>query len=177
MSLASSIIKLRRILKMHTTNTQSMGSAEEQKNKQVVRQYIEAFNRQDTERLGQLVSSTNQSFQFSGMHPSMDWNRTKQFFAAFWSAFPDLSAKIEEMVAEGDKVAIRVINTGTHKGEFQGILPTGKKVSFGGRDFITLRDGKIVEQRASVDMMELMQQIGAIPAPPTTAGSNTAAHS
>jgi predicted ester cyclase len=106
----------------------------------------------------------------------MDWNRTKQFFAAFWSAFPDLSAKIEEMVAEGDKVAIRVINTGIHKGEFQAILPTGKKVSFGGRDFITLRDGKIVEQRASVDMMELMQQIGAIPAPPT-AGSNTAAHS
>ena len=109
----------------------------------------------------------------------MDWNRTKQFFASFWSAFPDLSAKIEEMVAEGDKVAIRVINTGTHKGEFQGVLPTGKKVSFGGRDFITLRDGKIVEQRASVDMMELMQQIGAIPsAPPTAAGSsNTAAHS
>jgi steroid delta-isomerase-like uncharacterized protein len=161
---------------MHTTNTQSMGSAEEQKNKQVVRQYIEAFNRQDTERLGQLVSSTNQSFQFSGMHPSMDWNRTKQCFAAFWSAFPDLNAKIEEMVAEGDKVAIRVINTGTHKGGFQGVLPTGKKVSFGGRDFITLRDGKIIEQRASVDMMELMQQIGAIPAPPT-AGSNTAAHS
>jgi predicted ester cyclase len=49
----------------------------------------------------------------------MDWNRTKQFYAAFWSAFPDLSAKIEEMVAEGDKVAIPVINTGTHKGEFQ----------------------------------------------------------
>jgi steroid delta-isomerase-like uncharacterized protein len=153
-----------------------MGLAEEQKNKQVVRQYIEAFNRQDTERLSQLVSSTNQSFQFSGMHSSMDWNRTKQFFAAFWTAFPDLSAKIEEMVAEGDKVAIRVINTGTHKGDFQGIPPTGKQVSFEGRDFVTLRDGKIVEQRAGVDMMELMQQIGAIPAPPT-AGSNNIAHS
>jgi steroid delta-isomerase-like uncharacterized protein len=142
-----------------------MGSAEEQ-NKQVVRQYIEAFNRQDIERLGQLVLSTNHSFQFSGMHSSMDWNRTKQFYAAFWSAFPDLSAKIEEMVAEGDKVAIPVINTGTHKGEFQGIPSTGKNVSFGGRDFLTLSDGKIVEQRASVDMMGLMQQIGAIPTPP-----------
>jgi steroid delta-isomerase-like uncharacterized protein len=142
-----------------------MGSAEEQ-NKQVVRQYIEAFNRQDIERLGQLVLRTNHSFQFSGMHSSMDWNRTKQFYAAFWSAFPDLSAKIEEMVAEGDKVAIPVINTGTHKGEFQGIPSTGKNVSFGGRDFLTLSDGKIVEQRASVDMMGLMQQIGAIPTPP-----------
>jgi steroid delta-isomerase-like uncharacterized protein len=140
-----------------------MESTEEQ-NKHVVRQYIEAFNRQDMERMGQLVSSTNQSFQFPGMPSSMDWDRTKQFYAAFWSAFPDLSAKIEEMVAEGDKVAIRVINTGTHKGEFQGIPPTGKKVSFGGRDFLTLRDGKIVEQWAGADMMELMQQIGAIPA-------------
>jgi steroid delta-isomerase-like uncharacterized protein len=153
-----------------------MGLAEEQ-NKQVVRQYIEAFNLQDTERLGQLVSSINQSFQFSGMHSSsMDWNRTKQFFAVFWSAFPDITAKIEEMVAEGDKVAIRVINTGTHKGEFQGIPPTSKKVSFGGRDFLTLKDGKIVEQRAGVDMMELMQQIGAIPAE-THATSNSTTRS
>ena len=149
-----------------------MGLAEEQ-NKQVVRQYIEAFNRQDTERLGQLVSSTNQSFEFSGMHTSMDWNRTQQFFAVFWTAFPDLSAKIEEIVAEGDKVAIRVINTGTHKGDFQGIPPTGKEVSFEGRDFITLRDGKIVEQQAGVDMMELMQQIGAIPAETHATASST----
>ena len=168
------MIELQRILKMRITNIQSMESTEEQKNKQVVRQYIEAFNRQDTERLGQLVSSTNQSFQFSGMRSSLDWNRTQKFFAVFWSAFPDISATIEEIVAEGDKVAIRVINTGTHKGEFQGILPTGKKVSFGGRDFITLRDGKIVEQRASVDMMELMQQIGAIPTSPTPGSNNTA---
>ena len=149
-----------------------MGLAEEQ-NKQVVRQYIEAFNRQDIERLGQLVSSTNQSFQFSGMHSSMDWNRTQQFFAVFWTAFPDLSAKIEEIVAEGDKVAIRVINTGTHKGDFQGIPPTGKKVSFEGRDFMTLRDGKIVEQQAGVDMMELMQQIGATPAEIHASASST----
>jgi steroid delta-isomerase-like uncharacterized protein len=149
-----------------------MGLAEEQ-NKQVVRQYIEAFNRQDTERLGQLVSSTNQSFEFSGMHTSMDWNRTQQFFAVFWTAFPDLSAKIEDIVAEGDKVAIRVLNTGTHKGDFQGIPPTGKKVSFEGRDFMTLRDGKIVEQQAGVDMMELMQQLGAIPAETHASASST----
>jgi steroid delta-isomerase-like uncharacterized protein len=149
-----------------------MGLAEEQ-NKQVVRQYIEAFNRQDTERLGQLVSSTNQSFEFSGMHTSMDWNRTQQFFAIFWTAFPDLSAKIEDIVAEGDKVAIRVLNTGTHKGDFQGIPPTGKRVSFEGRDFMALRDGKIVEQQAGVDMMELMQQIGAIPAETHASASST----
>jgi steroid delta-isomerase-like uncharacterized protein len=142
----------------------------------VVRQYIEAFNRQDIERMGQLLlSSTNQSFHFPGMPTFMDWERAKQLYASFWSAFPDLTAKIEEIIAEGDKVAIRVINTGTHKGEFQGIPPTNKKVSFGGRDFVTLRDGKIAEQWAGTDMMELMQQIGAIPASvQSSANSNTA---
>jgi steroid delta-isomerase-like uncharacterized protein len=152
-----------------------MGSAEEQ-NKQVVRQYIEAFNRQDIERLGQLVLSTNHSFQFSGMHSSMDWNRTKQFYAAFWSAFPDLSAKIEEMVAEGDKVAIRVINTGTHKGEFLGMPPTYKKVSFVGVGFLTIRDGKIIEQWSVNDTMGLMQQIGAIPPAPSSSDSSRNTH-
>jgi steroid delta-isomerase-like uncharacterized protein len=148
----------------------------QEQNKQVVRQYIEAFNRQDIERMGELVvSSSNQSFHFPGMPKSMDWNRAKQLYASFWSAFPDLSANIEEIVAEGDKVAIRVINTGTHKGEFQGTPPTNKKVSFGGRDFVTLRDGKMLGQWADADMMELMQQIGAIPASvQSSANSNTA---
>ena len=141
----------------------------------MVHQYIEAFNRQDIERMGQLVSSTNQSFHFPGMPTSMDWDRVKQLYASFWRAFPDLSAKIEEIVAEGDKVAIRVINTGTHKGEFQGIAPTNKRVSFGGRDFVTLRDGKIIEQWTGADMIELMQQIGAISGTPrSSASSNTA---
>ena len=153
----------------------SSSSAQEQ-NKQVVRQYIEAFNRQDIEGMGQLVvSNTNQSFHFPEMPTSMDWERVKQLYASFWSAFPDLTAKIEEIVAEGYKVAICVINTGTHKGEFQGIPSTNKKVSFGGRDFVTLRDGKIAEQWAGTDMMELMQQIGAIPASvQSSANSNTA---
>jgi steroid delta-isomerase-like uncharacterized protein len=155
----------------------SSSSVQEQ-NKQVVRQYIEAFNRQDIERMGQLVvSSTNQSFHFPGMPTSIDWERAKQLYASFWSAFPDLSAKIEEIVSEGDKVAIRVINTGTHKGEFQGIAPTNKKVSFGGRDFVTLRDGKIAEQWAGTDMMELMQQIGAIPMTSHAIGTNSTTHS
>jgi predicted ester cyclase len=67
-------------------------------------------------------------------------------------------------MADGDKVAVRVINTGTHKGEFLGMAPTYKKVSFVGVGFLTIRDGKIVEQWSVNDTMGLMQQIGAIPA-------------
>ena len=64
--------------------------------------------------------------------PAMDWNGHKQFIIAITNAFPDVHHEIIDMVAEGeDKVADRFNITGTHKGELQGIPPTGKKVSFG----------------------------------------------
>jgi steroid delta-isomerase-like uncharacterized protein len=131
-------------------------------NKQLIRQYFEAYDRQDTERIGQLVSNSNYFFHLPGM-PSMDWNGTKQFYAAAWSAFPDLHHEILDIVAEGDKVAVRYNIIGTHKGELQGIPPTGKKVSFSAMDFITLMDGKVAEEWEIADTMGLMQQIGAIP--------------
>jgi steroid delta-isomerase-like uncharacterized protein len=150
-----------------------MASAQEQqKNKQVVRQFFEAADRQDIEGMGQLVSSTNYFFHFPGM-PPMDWNTHKQFFTAFTSSFPDLRHEIVDLVAEGDKVAVRFNVTGTHKGELQGIPPTGKKVSFGAMDFITLTDGKIVEDWLNADILGVMQQIGAIPAD-ARASSSTA---
>jgi steroid delta-isomerase-like uncharacterized protein len=154
-----------------------MASAQEQQqqeNKQVVRQFFEAFDRHDTERIGQLVSSTNYSFHFSGM-PPMDWNGHKQFIVAVTNAFPDVHHDIVDMIAEGeDKVAIRFDVTGTHKGEFQGMPPTGKKVSFGGMEFFTIINGKIAEIWVSIDMMRLMQQVGAIPADAHASSNNLA---
>jgi len=151
-----------------------MASSAQEQNKQVVRQFFEAFDRQDTERIGQLVSSSNYSFHISGM-PPMDWNGTKQFYTAFWSTFPDLHHDILDLVTEGDKVAVRYNIIGTHKGELQGIPPTGKEVSFSAMDFITLIDGKVAEEWEIPDTMGLMQQIGAIPTPPSAAsGSSTA---
>ena len=97
-----------------------MASSAQEKNKEIVRECVKAWDRHDTERMEQLVSSSNYSFQSPGMSP-INWNATKQFLTAFWSAFPDLSHKIEDIMADGDKVAVRVINTGTHKGEFLGI--------------------------------------------------------
>ena len=138
-------------------------TTEEQQNKQVVRRFFEALNRQDTERMDQLVSSNDYSLHFSGM-PPMDWNGSKkEFLTPFATAFPDLHRNIVDMVAEGDKVAVSINVTGTYKGEFQGIPATGKQVSFTAMDMLTISDGKITEEWATADMMGLMQQIGAIP--------------
>ena len=142
----------------------SSSAQEEEQNKQVVRQFFELLDRHDTESMGQLlISSTDYSFHIGGMPSPVDWNEHKRLLAGFNSAFPDLHHEIVDMVAEGDKVAIRLSVTGTHKGEFQGIPPTGKKLSLDEMGFISIIDGKIVEGWISADTMGLMQQIGALP--------------
>jgi steroid delta-isomerase-like uncharacterized protein len=152
----------------------SSAQDQQRRNKQVVRQYFEAYDRHDTERIGQLVSSGNYTFHLSGMPSPMDWNATKQFYTAAWSAFPDLHHDILDIVTEGeDKVAVHYNIIGTHKGELQGIPPTGKEVSFGAMDFIILIDGKVAEEWEIADTMGLMQQIGAIPSAPPFADSRS----
>jgi steroid delta-isomerase-like uncharacterized protein len=102
----------------------------------------------------------------------MDWNGHKQFIIAITNAFPDIHHDIVDLVAEGqDKVAVRFYATATHKGEFQSIPPTSKKVSFDGMNFFTIIDGKVAEGWVIVDMMGLMQQVGAIPAPHASSGA------
>ena len=139
--------------------------AQEEQNRDVVGQFFEFYNEHNIESIGQLISSSNYSFHLPGMAP-LDWNTHKQFIAAIISAFPDFRHNVIDVVAERDKVAVRFNLTGTHKGEFQSIPPTGKQVSFEGTEFFTIIDGKIVQEWVIVDMIGLLQQLGAIPAPP-----------
>jgi len=88
----------------------------------------------------------------------------KQVVAAYRAAFPDLCLTIEELIAEGDKIADRWSWTGTHKGEFMGVAPTGKKVTAKGVSIVRIADGKIVEIQSASDRLDLMQQLGAIAA-------------
>ena len=95
--------------------------------------------------------------------PTTDWIGHKQLFTALIGAFPDLRHNTVDRVTEVDKVAVRLNVTGTHKGDFQGILPNGKKLSLDEMGFITIIDGRIIEGCISADTTRLMQQIGAIP--------------
>ena len=144
-----------------------MASVEEH-NKQVVGRFFEFYNAHDIESMGHLISSSNYSFQFPGM-PPMDWNGHKQFIVGIIRAFPDFHRNVTDVVAERDKVAVRFNITGTHKGELQDIPPTGKQVSLEGTEFFTIVDGKILEEWVIVDMIGLLQQVGAIPAGSSTA--------
>ena len=79
---------------------------QQEENKQVIRQFFELLDRHDTERMGQLlISNSNYSFHPSG-RPAMDWNTHKQLLGIVTRAFPDICHNIQDMVAEGDKVAV-----------------------------------------------------------------------
>lgn len=94
----------------------------------------------------------------------------KQFFAMMRDAFPDLKFDIHFMLAEGDKVAVYITMSGTQKKDFAGIPSSGKKFSANTIDIIRIADGKAVEHWGVTDGMTMMQQLGAMPAPPLSAG-------
>ena len=99
--------------------------------------------------------------------PGIPKNRegVKQFFSLLHTAFPDTMATIENLVVQGDMVAARLVVTGTHRGDFAGIPPTGKQVSIQVFDLVRVIDGKITEHWGLSDQLSLLQQLGAIPAP------------
>ena len=83
----------------------------------------------------------------------------------FRQAFPDSYFTIEDMMAEGEKVATRKTFHGTHQGESMGILPTGQQVSMGLIDIVRIADGRVVEHWSMADNLGMMQQLGIVPLP------------
>jgi len=82
------------------------------------------------------------------------------------TAFPDMRWSVEEQLQDNDKVLTRFVWTGTHQGEFLGIPATGRPVSVWGMVLDRVAKGRIKETRIIMDMLGLMAQLGAVPAPP-----------
>lgn len=89
----------------------------------------------------------------------------KELVASYRDAFPDARFSMEDQIAKGDKVVTRWSARAAHKGELNGIPPTGEQVSVTGVDIHRLANGKIEEAWSHWDTLGLMQQIGAIPSP------------
>jgi steroid delta-isomerase-like uncharacterized protein len=86
----------------------------------------------------------------------------KQFLAGTHRSFPDWHWSVEDILAEGDKVAYRFTMHGTDKGGFIGLPPTGKKVSLTGIGILRFANSKIVERWTIADSMTLLRQLGAV---------------
>jgi len=91
----------------------------------------------------------------------LDLGQTKEAARTFYAAFPDLSHRIEDLIAEGDRVALRTVDEGTHRGEFEGIRATGKRVAFEVIAIYRIEAGKIAEAWEQIDLDGLRRQLGA----------------
>jgi len=84
----------------------------------------------------------------------------KQFVSMFRTSFSDISTTVNDLIAEGDKVAWNWTMRGTHSGEFMGVPATGKKITFSGITIDKFIDGQIGERWSQADFAGLMQQLG-----------------
>ena len=140
-------------------------SAEE--NKAVVRRWIEAYNERDLEAEADVLAPDIVVHVPAAPGPleGLEAEAWRRFSGSFAEAFPDLRLTVQDIAAEGDTVAARVDFHGTHRGEFQGIPPSGKEVAFSSMEFNRVADGKVEEHWVELDLLGLMQQLGAIPKP------------
>jgi steroid delta-isomerase-like uncharacterized protein len=142
-----------------------------EQNKALFRQFIdEVFNQGNMSAVDELVAPD--FVEHEELPPGIPTDRkgVKQLTLMLRSAFPDFKATIEDMLAEGDKVVVRMTWRGTHKGEFMGIPATGKSVSIGVIDIVRFSEDKFVEHWGLMDNASMMQQLGAVPAPGMVAG-------
>ena len=126
-------------------------------NKAVIRRfYDECWNTGNTDIIDQFIAPAYQSASVG-----QDRDHYIVLMQSLRTSFPDLHWAIEELIAEGDKVVNHWTLHGTHRGEYQGVAPTGKKVTMQGVTIFRLKDGKIVDRWALGDSAGLMRQLTA----------------
>jgi predicted ester cyclase len=100
-------------------------------------------------------------------HPGLA--ETRVYLPLALAAFPDLSARTEQVVAEGDRVAIHIWLRGTHLGDLAGIPATGKAVEFQLISIERVKEGRIIQHNSEAGWMHVLMQLGALPARGETA--------
>ncbi len=135
-----------------------------EENKAIVRRIIDDFNHG---YLDSVVELSAPDFIYHGAPPGVPPTREgwKQLLAMFRAGFPDIQFDIKHLIAEGDLAMVRFTGHGTHQGEIMGIPATGREVAFSGVVTLRFANGKMVERWEEFDMMGMMMQLGAIPAP------------
>jgi ketosteroid isomerase-like protein len=135
-------------------------------NSATVRRFWQGFNAHNLEIWDEVCTPDFINHDAGLPTPDADLPTIKETISQLlFRAFPDLQTAEEDLVAEGNKVAIRQTMRGTHQGEFMGIAPTGKEISFSGVWLAHLSNGKIKEQWVYFDALGLLQQVGAVPTP------------
>jgi predicted ester cyclase len=139
---------------------QIMTTEDLERNKALVRRAV-AFNHGADDEAAEIFGAG--FIGYMPGRPPMDRVTMDQFIGEFAGGFPGYTFEIQDQVAQGDIVFNRLTWKGVHRGEFAGVAATGRPIELSGINLFRVRDGRIVEQRAEIDFLGLLQQIGAIP--------------
>ena len=141
-------------------------SAHETSNKPTIRRLMDAMNTGDAELISQTVDEVfdpdvkqHTPFEATGTQALKEG-----VVARLYRAFPDLHITLEDLIEEGDKVVEKDLVTGTHQGEFNGLPPTGRSVSYHEIFIMRFANGRIAEIWGVVDIFSQMKQLGLIQA-------------
>lgn len=132
-------------------------------NKEIARRIIlEVIDKSDLALADELIAQDYVEHR-PGADPDAGLDALKDWIRTVHDAFPDWRHTVDDVVAEGDLVTIRNTLYGTHRGEWMGIVPTGRKIEQRGFDQMRVVDGKMVEHWGEYDWIGFYQQLGAFP--------------
>jgi steroid delta-isomerase-like uncharacterized protein len=132
-------------------------------NKALIQRFVEeAFNEGNLDVSGEVYAPDFVSHESAGP-VGRDPEYVKQFVGTYRNAFPDGRTTVEDVIAEGDRVAYRWSFRGTHQGELMGIPPTGKEVTITGITVDRISGGKIEEEWNNFDQLGVLRQLGVVP--------------
>jgi len=134
-----------------------------EENKVLGRRWIEEIWGKGNLAVVDEILASNFIFHYAPPGVAPDREGYKQTLTMYRTSSPDMHYTVDDMVAEGDKVAIRWAGKGTHRGDLMEIAPTGKKVTITGISIIRIAGGKIVEEWTEQDMLGVLQQLGVAP--------------
>jgi steroid delta-isomerase-like uncharacterized protein len=127
-------------------------------NKAIARSYFDAYSTRDIDAVMKFIGSDYVLHPGAGGE-SMNSDARKKDEMAFFKAFSDIQAVVEDQIAENDKVANRITMYCTHSGEYQGVPATGKRIAIPYIDITLFKAGKIVEEWVEYDTQNILQQI------------------
>lgn len=133
-------------------------------NEGVIHSYLEVVHTGNLELISEVISPDYVLYDSNTDEVGKGQDTVNQTVNMLRSAFPDLRIEVKDLIAQGDKVVLRWVGNGTHRGEWGGISPTNKSVTLKGTTICRLEDGKIVEEWRAFGAMGLMAQLGTPPA-------------
>jgi steroid delta-isomerase-like uncharacterized protein len=144
-----------------------MSTAQEASNKATVRRFDDVVSTGDAEVISKTIDELVEPDVL--IHMPLPIQATgaqalKQVWAMLLRGLPDLHVAFEDLIAEGDKVVSRNTVTGTHQGEYRGLPPTGKSITYNEIFIFRLANGRIAEIWGVVDVFSQLQQLGVIAA-------------